>query len=139
MAQATTQEFTLHLPLDVAEMLLRAASERKESPDEIVAELLRFSSSVIRREAFARLKSGIRKQQDKLKPEIKKSLSVTLASSEQYRLTELLEFNRTVELNLQEREEMQRLFDRIEEVATEKASAIWLLSGNPGDPDKTER
>ena len=139
MAQATTQEFTLHLPLDVAEMLLRAASERKESPDEIVAELLRFSSSVIRQEAFARLKSGIRKQQHKPKPEIKKSLSVTLASSEQHRLTELLELNRTVELNLQEREEMQRLFDRIEEVATEKASAIWLLSGNPGDPDKTER
>ena len=139
MAQANTQEFTLHLPLDVAEMLLRVASERKESPDEIVAELLRFSSSSLRQEAFAQLKSGIRKQQNKPKPEIKKSLAVTLASSEQHRLTELLELNNAVGLNSQERQEMQRLFDRIEEVATEKASAIWLLSGKPGDPDKTEQ
>lgn len=44
-------------------------------------------------------------------------------------MTAELERNRTQSLTADELAEMQALFDRIEAVATEKAAAIWLLSG----------
>src|SRR5260370_3656804 len=62
MAAPTTQEFTLHLPEDVIEMLRRAAQERRETPDAIVAEALRFSLQPVRQEALRRLKGHIQQQ-----------------------------------------------------------------------------
>src|SRR5207249_12188861 len=43
MAPASTQEFTLHLPTDLIEMVRKAAQERLETRDKIVAEALQFS------------------------------------------------------------------------------------------------
>ena len=63
MATVTTQEFILHLPKDLIEMVRRAAQERRETPDAIVAEALRFSLQPVRQEALRRLKSQIGQQQ----------------------------------------------------------------------------
>jgi len=128
MAAPTTQEFTLHLPEDVIEMLRRAARERRETPDAIVAEALRFSLQPVRQEALRRLKGHIQQQQAQSEPEMRAHLEAHLTRAEQERLSQLLERNRTQPLTAEERTEMQALFDRIEAVATEKAAAIWLLS-----------
>jgi hypothetical protein len=131
MAATTTQEFTFHLPEDVIEMLRQAARERRETPDAIVAEALRFSLQPLRQEALRRLKGHVREQQAQSEPEIRAHLEARLTEAEQERLSHLLERNRTQPLNSEEQAEMQALFDRIEAVATEKAAALWLLSGRP--------
>src|SRR5438067_2284562 len=74
MAAPTTEEFTLHLPEDVIEMLRRAARERRETPDAIVAEALRFSLQPVHQEALRRLKGHIRQQQAQSEPEIRAHL-----------------------------------------------------------------
>jgi hypothetical protein len=135
MATATTQEFTLHLPEDLIEMVHRAAQERRETPDAIVAEALRFSLQPVRQEALRRLKDQIGQQQAQSEPEIREHLEARLTEGEQERLSQLLERNRTEVLTTEERAEMQALFDRIEAVATEKAAALWLLSGRPPESD----
>jgi hypothetical protein len=132
MAAPTTQEFTLHLPEDVIEMLRRAARERRETPDAIVAEALRFSLQPVRQEALRRLKGHIQ-QQALSKPEVRAHLVASFTDEEQERLSQLLERNRTEALSTEEQAELQALFDRIEAVATEKAAAIWLLSGRNCD------
>jgi predicted transcriptional regulator len=135
MSTATTQKFTLHLPEELVEALRRAAQERCETPDAIVAEALRFSLQPVRQEALRRLKSHVREQQDQSEPEIRAHLEARLTNGEQERLSQLLERNRTEGLTTEERAEMQALFDRIEAVATEKAAAIWLLSERPRESD----
>lgn len=135
MAAPTTQEFTLHLPQDVIEMLRNAAQERRETPDAIVAEALRFSLQPVRQEALRRLKSHIQQQQALSEPEIRAHLAASLTDEDQERLSQLLQRNRTEEISTEERMELQELFDRIEAVATEKAAAIWLLSGRPPTSD----
>jgi hypothetical protein len=135
MAAADTQEFTLSLPHDVVEMLRNAAAERGETPDQLVAEALRFSLHPVRQEALQRLKKQLRRQQAQSEAEIRAHLAAGLHSEEEARLSQLLERNRTVGLNAEEQTEMERLFDRIEAVATEKAAAIWLLSGKAPEPD----
>jgi hypothetical protein len=135
MATATTQAFTLQLPEDLIEMVRRAAQERRETPDAIVAEALRFSLQPVRQQALRRLTDHVRRQQAQSEPEIHAHLEARLTNTEQDRLSELLERNRTDGLTMEERAEMQALFDRIEAVATEKAAAIWLLSGRPPVPD----
>jgi hypothetical protein len=135
MATATTQELTLHLPEDLVEMVRRAAQERRETPDAIVAEALRFSLQPVRQEALRRLKRHIEQQQTQPEPEIRAHLQARLTEAEQERLSWLLERNRNEELTAEERAELQTLFDRIEAVATEKAAAIWLLSGKPPASD----
>jgi hypothetical protein len=131
MAVATTREFTLHLPEDGIEMLRRAAEERRETPDAIVAEALRFSLQPVRQEALRHLKGQVLQQQAQSEPEIRAHLEARLTDAEQERLSQLLERNRSAELTAEEQAEMEALFDRIEAVATEKAAAIWLLSGRP--------
>jgi hypothetical protein len=135
MAAPITQEFTLHLPEDVIEMLRRAARERRETPDAIVAEALRFSLQPVRQEALRRLKGHIQQQQALPEAEVRAHLAASLTDEEQERLSRLLERNRSDELSTEERAELQALFDRIEAVATEKAAAIWLLSGRPPTSD----
>lgn len=135
MAAATRQEVTLRLPEDVIEMLRQAAQERRETPEEIVTEALRFSLQPLRQEALRRLKSQIRQQQAQDEPEIRGHLDARLASAEQERLSQLLERNRSEGLTPEEQAEMQALFDRIEAVATEKAAAVWLLSGGGPESD----
>jgi hypothetical protein len=135
MAAPTTQEFTLHLPEDVIEMLRRAAQERHETPDVIAAEALRFSLQPVRQEALRRLKGRIQQQEAQSESEIRAHLEARLTGAEQERLSQLLERNRTHPLTPEEQSEMQALFDRIEAVATEKAAAIWLLSDRPPTSD----
>jgi len=135
MAAPTTQEFTLYLPEDVIEMLRRAARDRRETPDAIVTEALRFSLQPVRQEALRRLKGQIQQHQAQSEPEIRAHLEARLSGAEQQRLSQILERNRTEELTMEEQTEMQALFDRIEAVATEKAAAIWLLSGRPPASD----
>ena len=112
-------------------MVRRAARERRETPDAIVAECLRFSLQPVRQEALRRLKDHIRQQEAQSEPEVRAHLDARLTEAEQERLSQLLERNRTEELTAEERTELQALFERIEGVATEKAAAIWLLSGRP--------
>jgi hypothetical protein len=138
MAAATTQEFTLHLPEDVVELLQRAAQERRETPDAIVAEALRFSLQPLRQEALQRLNRQIRQQQTQSEPEVRAHLEARLTEAERERLSQLLEHNRTEGLTTEEQVAMQGLFDRIEAVATEKAAAVWLLSGRPPASDAAE-
>jgi hypothetical protein len=134
MAAPTTHEFTFYLPEDVVELLRQAARERRETPDVIVAEALRFSLQPLHQEALRRLKGQVREQQAQSGPEIRAHLEARLTEAEQELLSHLLERNRTQSLNPEEQAEMQALFDRIETVATEKAAAIWLLSGRPPAP-----
>jgi len=61
-----------------------------------------------------------------------------IPEEEQQRLAQLLERNHTGGLTAEEQAEMEGLFDRIEAIATEKAAAIWLLSGKPAEPDTTQ-
>src|SRR3954470_19203282 len=85
MAAPTTQEFTLHLPKDVVELLRRAAQERRETPDAIVAEALRFSLQPVRQEALRRLKGHIQHQEALPEPEIRAHLVASLTGEEQER------------------------------------------------------
>lgn len=138
MASVAVQEFTLHLPVDVIDLLQRTSAESNETPDQIVAEALLFSLKPVRREALRRLKTHIQQQQTQSEHEIRRHLETHLTSTEQEQLSELLERNRSTKLSAEEQEELQHLFDRIESVATEKAAAMWLLSAGPQmhDPAK---
>lgn len=138
MASVTTKEFTLHLPQDVLEMLRTAVTDRRETPDEIITEALRFSLQPVRQDALRQLKSQIGQQQNLSEIEIRSHLESKLTVMEQERLSQLLESNRAEGLTPKEQNEMQQLFDRIEAVATEKAAAIWLLSGKLGDSSGRE-
>lgn len=138
MAAPSTQEYTVRLPVDLIQTLQQVARERRESPDEIVAEALRFSLEPIRQQALQQLRRQVRQQQEQSEPEIRAHLDATLSGSEQDRLSQLLELNRTRELTGEEQRELQALFDRIEEVATAKAAAIWLLSSNSASTRATE-
>src|SRR5436853_2757503 len=94
MAAPATHEFTLHLPEDVIELLRRAAQERRETPDAIVAEALRFSLQPVRQEALRRLTGHIQQQQAQSEPEIRAHLEAHLTGAEEERLSQLLERNR---------------------------------------------
>lgn len=135
MAAARTEALTIALPKDVIDMLRKAATERRQTPDQIVAEALRFSLQPVRQEALQRLKGHILAQQLKPAPELRAHLEAHLDEREQEQLSQLLELNRTEGLNAEEQAELAKLFDRIEAVATEKAAAIWLLSGQAPEPD----
>ena len=135
MTTTTTQEFTLHLPEDVVERLRQVAMERHETTDQIVERALRFSLSPVRQEALRRLQGQVRKQRLQPEADIRLHLESQISTEEQQRLSELLEQNRAAGLTPEEENEMQQLFDRIEAVATEKAAAIWLLSGQPSEVD----
>lgn len=135
MAAATNQELTLHLPSGLIEMVQRAARERQETPDQIVAEAIQFVLQPERQEALRRLKVHIRRQQSQSEAEIRGHLGSSLTGPEQKRLKRLLEHNRNEGLTAEKQTEMQQLFERIEAVATEKAAAIWLLSGKGAEPD----
>lgn len=135
MAAATTEELTLHLPPSVVEMVRRAATELQESPDQVVAEAILFALEPVRQEALRRLKVQVRRQQSLSEADIRAHLNRGLTNSEQKRLRQLLENNRNEGLSAEQQAEMQHLFDRIEAVATEKAAAIWLLSGKGAEPD----
>ena len=102
MAAPTTQEFTVYLPEDVIEMLQRAARERRETPDTIVTEALRFSLQPVRQEALRRLKGQIQQHQAQSEPEIRAHLEARLSGAEQQRLSQILERNRTEELTMKE-------------------------------------
>src|SRR5437762_13467139 len=107
MATGTTQEFTLHLPKDLIEMVRRAALERLETPDAIVAEALQFSLQPLRQEALRRLKSHVRQQQAQSDPEIRAHLEARLTGAEEHRLSQLLEQNRIEGLTQEQQAEMQ--------------------------------
>src|SRR6266487_2749618 len=93
MTAATTQEWTFHLPPDIIEMLRKAATERQETPDQIVAEALRLSLQPVRQEALRRLNTQIQKQKSQSKPEIRAHLESHLNVAEQKRLSQLLDRN----------------------------------------------
>ena len=135
MATATTQEVILHLPTDLIDMVRMAARERRETPDVIVAEALRFSLQPLRQEALRLLRSQVRQQQAQPQTEIRAHLRARLTEAEERRLSQLLEQNRTKGLSPEQQAEMQALFDRIEAVATEKAAALWLLSDRSPNPN----
>ena len=134
-AAAAPQEFTLCLPRNVIEMLRRAAVERQESPDQIVAKALQHVLDPVRLEALQQLKHQVLRQRSQSESQVRANLDTRLASKEQQRLSQLLDRNRTDGLTMDEEAEMDRLFERIEAVATEKAAAIWLLSGKSTDAD----
>lgn len=129
----TTQEYTLHLPQSVIELLSKAAEEQHESPDEIAAEALWFALDPVRQDALQRLKTQVRKLESKSEPEIRTHLDTKLGEGEQQRLSQLLDRNRAQGLTAEQQAELERLFERIEAVATEKAAAIQLLSGRSPD------
>ncbi len=116
-------------------MLQQAASERHETPDQVITDALRFALQPVRQEALRRLQSQIRQQETQSDPEIRGHLEARLTEKQQQRLSELLEKNRTESLTAEEQTEIQTLFDAIEAVATEKAAAIWQLSGRIPSPD----
>ena len=78
MVAATTQVLTFHLPQDVIESLQRVARERRETPDAIVAEALRFALQPARQEALRRLQCHIQQQQVQSEPEIRAHLEALL-------------------------------------------------------------
>jgi hypothetical protein len=133
MPAAPTQEILLHLPRNVIEMVRTAATDRGESPDEIVAEALQFALQPLRQQALNQLKRQIRRQESQSDSELRSHIDARLAPNEEKRLTRLLERNRMEGLTDEEHTEMQRLLDRIEEAATEKAAAMWLLAGKPAE------
>ncbi|HLK56278.1 MAG TPA: hypothetical protein VKU00_06925 [Chthonomonadaceae bacterium] len=114
--------------------MAKATEARGESPDQIVEEALRFSLQPLRQEALQRLNMQIRKQQNQSGTEIRTYVASHLTTAEQEWLPQLLERNRTEGLTPEQKAEMQQIFDRIEVVATEKAAAIWLLSGKSSEP-----
>ena len=133
MTAVTMQEYTLHLPQDVVEMLQRAASLRHETPDEIVAEALRLSLQPLRKKALQNLKAQVLRQSVQGDAQRREHINVQLTAEEQLRLSALLTQNREEGLTDVEQTELQMLYDRIESVATEKAAAIYLLSGKNAD------
>lgn len=85
--------------------------------------------SLVRRAAFQNLAKHVRQLQYQTQAEIRAHLNVRLTREEQERLTRLQERCKEREPTAEDLEERQELFDRIEAVATEKAAALWLLSG----------
>ena len=137
MTTAIAQEFTLHLNDDLIKLVRQAATERQETPDQVVADALWFALQPIRREALHNLQQHIRQQQFQPEAEIRAHLDAHLTDSEQQRLTKIQERSKEQQPTAEDLYERQQLFDRIEAIATEKAAAIWLLSGNPVRPDTT--
>lgn len=135
MPTVASQEFTLHLGHDLVALVQQAASERQETTDQVVADAIRFALQPVRREALRNLKQHTRQQQSETEPEVRAHLEAHLTDEEQQRLTKLQERSKEQEPIAADLHERQQLFDRIEAVATEKAAAIWLLSGYATHPD----
>ena len=130
MTTAVSQKLTVSLNHDLIELVQQAAAEFQETPDQVVADAIWFALQPTRREAMQNLKRHIAQQQSQSKTEIRAHLNAHLTKSEQQRLTKLQERSKEQEPTAEDLKERQELFDRIEAVATEKAAAIWLLSGN---------
>ena len=135
MPTAASQELTLHLGQELITLVQAAASERQETADQVVADAIRFALQPVRREALRNLKQHIRQQQSETETEVRAHLEARLTDDEQQRLTSLQERSKEQEPTTEDLHERQQLFDRIEAVATEKAAAIWLLSGSAAHPD----
>ena len=135
MTTAPPQKLTLHLNHDLIELVQQAATELQETPDQVVADAIWFALQPARREALQNLKRHLRQQQSQTESEIRAHLNAHLTETEQQRLTKLQERSKEQEPTAEDLEERQELFARIEAVATEKAAAMWLLSGNPPQPD----
>lgn len=135
MATAERSQLTIELPPDLIEMLWTAATERRETPNQIVVEALRFSLQPVRQQALQRLNEPIRRQQPQPEREVRAHLDAHLNDTEQELLSQLLERNRAGDLSEEERADLATLFARIEAVATEKAAAIWLLSTQVPETD----
>src|SRR5438128_2066429 len=89
-----TQELVLHLPEDVLELVRHTAAEQFKTPDQLIAEELRFVLQPMHQEAMQRLKNYIQRQQKQTDGEIRKHLDAHLTNKEQQRLSQLLEQNR---------------------------------------------
>jgi len=132
----TTQVASFELPIDLVEALNEFAIEQHASPDKLVADALRLSLSPFRREAIRRLNAEIAKQAEEKPDCLEKHRAVWLPAPEQERLDDLLEANRKRVLTEGEQHELQRLYDRIEAIATEKAAAIHLQNMKAHAPDR---
>ena len=135
MTTAAPQKLTLHLNNNLMELVQQAAAELQETPDQVVADAIWFALQPVRREAMQNLKRHLRQQQSETEAEIRAHLGAHLTETEQQRLTNLQQRSKEQEPTAEDLEERQQLFDRIEAVATEKAAALWLLSGNSPQPD----
>jgi hypothetical protein len=135
MTATTMKQLVLNLPQDVVDLIQHTAKERRQTFDQVVTEELRFALQPVHEEAMRRLKRHIRQQQSQPEEEIRRHLNAHLSETDQTRLAELLERSHEEGLTKEEQAELQTLFDQIEAAATEKAAAIWLLSGRSLDAD----
>ncbi len=124
----TTQQASFQLPVDIVEALNHFARERHESPDRLVAEALRVALNPLQQQAMQRLNAQVSQQSGQDLKELYQHRNARLPYAVEGRLAELLELKRERDLSESEQFEIQGIFDRIEEVATERAAAIELLN-----------
>lgn len=131
MSVNTIQELTLRLPADLVTRLQQTATRRHQPVEQIVAEILGNSLPPLHHSVAPRMRQQIAHLARLSESELRASANAQLPEPEQARLSELLERNREEVLTTEEGEEIERLLDRVEEVATEKAAATWLQQNRP--------
>lgn len=128
----TVEVASFQLPTEIVEAVNHFARERRETPDQIVAEALRIALHPLRQEALKRLNAEVVRQRKRAPSSINRSRNARLDSAAEARLADLLDINRERDLSESERIELEGLFDEIEKIATERAAAIHLR-GNQGE------
>lgn len=128
MGTVATETLTVRLPKDIVARLSLAASRRGRLPDDVVTEILSASLPPIARSIVPRVRREVERLGKKTHDEIEAAACAHLAPSDQGRLSELLSRNREGTLTREEDEEIEALFDKIEDTVLEFTAARLLLS-----------
>ena len=127
MAANTLQEITLRLPADVYARLLHTAAFRQQSPEYLAVETLDITLPDAAAQADMQLDREIARLRSLSEEQLQASTQAHLPAKDQQRLADLMEKNIEGELTKAEQAETERLLDKIEAIATERAAALWLL------------
>ena len=127
MTTDTIVPMTLNLPAGIVERIQQVAQRRRQSAESVVEELLNLSLSPSPDVFVSAWESLVEERRHLSVDELRRMMSATLTESDQKRPSRLLALNRERKLSSEEDAEIDALLYRNQEVAMERAAAIYLL------------
>jgi hypothetical protein len=137
MGSPATHTLTVEISERTFEKIQALARRRQKPADWVVGEILDLSLSSGVPNQEAEWRKVVHAHQGDSPAALRELLRTSLTASEQARMEKLLESNRSGGLTDEESVELDRLQDRMMDVASERAAAIYLLQRHSAAPEST--
>lgn len=122
-----SRTLTVEVTEDTFQRIQETARRTGHSPERVVGEILDLSLSSAATRTEADWRRRVERHRRDSPAELREQLRVSLSAPDQARMQALLDTNRKRSLTDEEAAELDRLQNRMLEVATERAAALYLL------------